>query len=97
MNAPVIDRSRLVAATRDIEERYALEIAGTLPDGIVGHPSERAPLVLLATGREGLSLLDLSSAEVELEDRLRAPVRILLKSELEGGRRADLAAVSRPL
>jgi hypothetical protein len=97
MNAPVIDRSRLLEAIREIEQRHALMIAGVLPDGIVGHPSGSEPLVLLASEREGLSLLDLCSAEVELEDRLRAPVRIILKSELEGARRADLAVEPRPL
>ena len=97
MNAPVIDRSRLIEAVREIEKHHALTIAGVLPDGMVGHPSGSDPLILLASEREGLSLLDLCSAEVELEDRLRAPVRIVLKSELEGARRADLAVEPRAL
>jgi hypothetical protein len=97
MNAPTINRSRLKEAARAIEQRYALTIIGMLPDGIVGHPSGRAPSILLANGADDLSLLDLCAAEVELEDRLGTPARIILGRELKGDRGAAIAAQSRPL
>jgi len=86
MNAPIIDRGRLKHAVGAIEQQYGLTVRGVLPDGIMGHPSGRDPLVLLADAPEDFSLLDLCSAEVDLEDALSAPTRIILQSELQGRR-----------
>ena len=88
MNVPVIDRSRLACAIESVERRFALTIAGALPAGVIGHPSGLEPVVFLADSKRGLSLLDVCSAEVEMEDRLGVPARILLRSEFndESGR-----------
>jgi hypothetical protein len=97
MNAPMIDRMRLKEAVRAVEQRYTLTIMGILPDGVVGHPSGRDPNILLANGAADLSLVDLCAAEIELEDRLGTPTRIILQSELKGKRGAAIAAQLRPL
>ncbi|HEX8662923.1 MAG TPA: hypothetical protein VF744_02695 [Beijerinckiaceae bacterium] len=96
MNAPVIDRGRLKRAASAIEQQYGLTVQGILPDGTVNHPSGRDPVVLLAVAPEDFSLFDLCSAEVELEDALSAPARIILESELHG-KRKSVASRSRPL
>lgn len=97
MNAPVINRSRLRTAVRAVEERYRLSVSGLLPDGIVGHPSGREPIVLLATAADDLSLIDLCAAEIDVEDRLATPARIILESELPDERKAEIAAQVRPV
>lgn len=97
MNAPTVDRGRLRRAVEAIERRYALKVSGLLPDGIVAHPETDTPVALLADGGHGLTLLDLSSAEVELQKEAGAPTRILLRTEIEGTDRAAVLALSRPL
>jgi hypothetical protein len=93
----MIDRGRLRRAVEAIERRYPLKVSGLLPDGVVAHPGTDRPVTLLADGGRGLTLLDLSSAEVDLQNEAGAPARILLRSEIEGTERAAVLALSRPL
>jgi hypothetical protein len=97
MNAPTIDRGRLRRAVEAIQRRYPLKVAGLLPEGIVAHPETDTPVTLLADGGTDLSLFDLSSAEVDVQNEVGAPARILLRAEIEGTDRADVLALSRPL
>lgn len=97
MNAPTIDRGRLRRAVDTIERRYPLTVLGLLPDGIVEHPETGTPVTLLADGGSGLGVLDLCSAEVELQKEVGAPTRILLRGEIEGTSRAAVLGLSRPL
>jgi hypothetical protein len=97
MNVPVINRDRLRRAVEAIERRYSLRVSGVLPNGIVEHPETDTPVTLLAERGSGLTLLDLSSAEVDLQKEIGAPTRILLRTEIEGTDRAAVLALSRPL
>ena len=97
MNAPTIDRGRLRRAVDAIERRYSLKVAGLLPEGIVAHPETDTPVTLLADAGSDLTLLDLSSAEVDVQNEVGAPARILLRTEIEGTGRAAVLALSRPL
>jgi hypothetical protein len=96
MNAPVFDRSRIREQLSDVGARWGLTISGVLPSGCLSHASNHEPVVFLADKlRDDVSVLDVASAEVELDDRLSFASRIVLRSELAGSPRGSelLAAV----
>jgi hypothetical protein len=97
MNAPIIDRSVLLRHVRAIEEKYPLTIAGLLPRGAAAHIFDENAVDFLADKKPGLSLLDLSKAEIELGDRLGRPVGIVLRSGLKGSEAQELPAMVQPL
>ncbi len=82
MNAPLIPRSILRMHVDTIQARYPLRVVGTLPRGSAAHVADPDALDLLAEKRDGLSLLDLCRAEVELGDLLGRPVGLVLASGL---------------
>jgi predicted nucleotidyltransferase len=82
MNAPDINRSILRMHVAAIEAKYPIKIIGLLPRGSVGHVFEDSALDFLAEKRPGLSLLELSGAEIDLAEKLGRPVGIVLVSGL---------------
>ena len=52
---------------------------------------------LLAEKLPGLSLTSLTGAELELSERLKRPVGIVLKSELHGREEQEVLATAQPL
>jgi hypothetical protein len=84
MNIHQIDRQKLRTQLRDIEQKYPLRFVGLLARGSAPHVFGDDAFDFLAEKREGLSLLSLTGAEVELSDMLGHPVGIVLRSELHG-------------
>jgi hypothetical protein len=97
MNIQQIDRQRFLADLRAIEQQYPLKFVGVLPRGTVGHVSGDDAVELLAEKREGLSLLELAGAEIDLSKLLGRPVAIVLVSGLRGDRGERIKASVRPL
>lgn len=99
MNAPWNGRARLDPSVEIVGARYGIVLRGVLPNGTVAHASEPNPLVFLAEKtRNDLSLLDVCSAEIALQDELGFAVRILLKSELDRQPKGQaILAQSKPL
>ncbi len=90
MNAPVIPRAILRHHVATIEARFPLKILGQLPAECAAYAEGANQMVFLAEKRPGLSLLDLSAADVALEDLLGRPVEIVLVSGLTGQEAVDL-------
>jgi predicted nucleotidyltransferase len=82
MNAPDINRSILRMHVAAIEAKYPIKIIGLLPRGSAGHVFEDNALDFLAEKHPGLSLLELSGAEIDLAEKLGRPVGIVLVSGL---------------
>jgi predicted nucleotidyltransferase len=97
MNVHQIDRRILLTYLHAVEDKFPLRFVGLLERGSAPHISGGDAVDLLAEKREGLSLLGLAKAEVELSDRLGRPVGIVLRSELHGGDETRLLAGLRPL
>src|SRR6267142_1260119 len=97
MNNQQIDRENLRHHLHDIEEKYPLRIVGFLARGSAPHVFGDDALDFLAEKREGLSLLSLASAEVDLSDKLGHPVGIVLRSELHGNDAVRVLATFQPL
>jgi hypothetical protein len=97
MNVHQIDRRVLLAHLHATEEKFPLRFVGLLPRGSAPHVSGDDAVEFLAEKGEGLSLLGLASAEVELSDRLGRPVGIILRSELHGNDETRILAGLQPL
>ncbi|HXW24383.1 MAG TPA: hypothetical protein VEK73_06545 [Xanthobacteraceae bacterium] len=97
MNIQQIDRQKFLDHLHAVEAKFPLHFVGTLPRGTATHVSEENAIDLLAEKREGLSLLGLAGAEVELSDRLGRPVGIVLVSGLRGNDIGRVKALARPL
>lgn len=97
MNAPDSYRSILRHHVAAVEARRPLKIICMLPSGTFGHWSGDDDIEFLAEKKEGLSLLGLTGAEVDLSDLLGKPVRIVLVSELSGKDVDELSAQAQPL
>ena len=97
MNKPVIDRSALRRHVSAVEEAYPLRILGLLPRGSAAHVFSPDAVDFLAEKREGLDLLGLSEAEVELSNRLGREVGIVLVSGLKGRQADELPKALSPL
>lgn len=94
---PAIAPKELVKNLKEIEAKFALRFLGLLPRGAAAHVFDEDAIDLLAEKRDGLSLLDLVGAEIELADRLKRPVGIVLESELRGSDRQRIFAQLRPI
>jgi hypothetical protein len=97
MNVHQIDRRILLTHLHAVEEKFPLRFVGLLEQGSAPHVFGDDAVSLLAEKREGLSLLGLASAEVELSDRLGRPVGIILRSELHGNDETRILAGLKPL
>lgn len=97
MNVHQIDRRILLTHLHAVEEKFPLRFVGLLERGSAPHVFGDDAVDLLAEKREGLSLLGLASAEVELSDRLGRPVGIVLRSELHGNDEKRVLAGLKPL
>ena len=85
MNAHVIPRDILKLHIAAVEGMFPLRFIGALPRGCVGHVNEadESALEFLAEMRDGLSLLGLCNAEIELGRRLGRNVGLVLSSGLK--------------
>jgi hypothetical protein len=97
MNVQQIDRRRFLDHLHAVEERFPLHFVGLLPRGTAAHVFDEDAIDLLAEKREGLSLLGLSGAEIDLAKRLGRPVGIVLVSGLRGDYGERVKASARPL
>jgi hypothetical protein len=97
MNVQQIDRRRFLDHLHAVEERFPLRFVGLLPRGTAAHVFDEDAIDLLAEKREGLSLLGLSGAEIDLAKRLGRPVGIVLVSGLRGDDGERVKASARPL
>jgi hypothetical protein len=97
MNVPILDRSTLLKHIRAVEQDHPLKIVALLPRGAAPHVEGDDAVDFLAEKREGLSLLGLTSAELDLAARLGRPVGIVLASELSGAEKARVERSARPL
>jgi hypothetical protein len=97
MNAPDINRSILRMHIASIEAKYPIKIIGLLPRGSVGHVFEDNALDFLAEKRPGLSLFELSGAEIDLGDLLGRPVGIVLASGLKDREAEEFPRIVEPV
>jgi predicted nucleotidyltransferase len=97
MNMQHIDRRRFLGHLHAVEEKFPLHFVGLLPRGTAAHVFDEDAIDLLAEKREGLSLLSLSGAEIDLAERLGRPVGIVLVSGLRGDYGERVKASARPL
>jgi len=84
MDVQHIDRQKLLHHLHEVEAQYPLRFVGLLQRGSAPHVFGDEALDFVAEKREGLSLLSLTSAEIDLSDKLGHPVGIVLRSELHG-------------
>src|SRR5260370_41303575 len=97
MNVHQVDRSALRAHLHVIESEFPLRFAGLLPRGTAAHVFGDDAVDLLAEKLPGLSLTSLTGAELELSERLKRPVGIVLKSELKGREEEEVLGEMQPL
>jgi predicted nucleotidyltransferase len=97
MNVQHIDRQKLLDHLRAVESRFPLRFVGFLPRGTAAHVFGEDAVDLLAEKLPGLSLTSLTGAELNLSERLKRPVGIVLKSELKGREEREILAEVRPL
>jgi hypothetical protein len=97
MNVHQIDRRKLRDDLREIEEKYPLRFVGLLARGSAPHVFGEDAFDFLAEKRQGLSLLSLTGAELDLAERLGHPVGIVLRSELHGDDATRVLATLQPL
>lgn len=96
VNVHQIDRPALRKQLQAVEKRFPIHFIGLLPRGAAAHIVEADAVDLLAEKREGLSLLGLAEAEVELSERIGRPVGIVLVSGLKGDYGDRVKASVRP-
>jgi predicted nucleotidyltransferase len=97
MNIQQIDRKKFLDHLHAVEAEFPLHFVGTLPRGTAAHVPDDDALDLLAETGEGLSLLRLARAEIELSKRLGRPVGIVLVGGLRGDYGERVKASARPL
>ena len=97
MNIQQIDRKKFLDHLHAVEEKFPLHFVGLLPRGTAAHVFESDAIDLLAERREGLSLLSLAGAEIELGERLGRPVGIVLVGGLRGDYGERVKSSVRPL
>ena len=97
MNAPDVNRSILRMHIAAIEKTYPIKIIGLLPRGSVGHVFDDNALDFLADRREGLTLLGLSGAEIDLADKLGRPVGIVLRGGLRDREAEEFPKIVEPI
>ena len=97
MNIQQTDRKSFLDHLHAVENKFPLQFVGVLPRGTAAHVSGENAIDLLAETREGLSLLSLAGAEIELAERLGRPVGIVLVGGLHGAEGERVKATVRPL
>jgi predicted nucleotidyltransferase len=97
MNVHQIDRRALLAHLQATEQKFPLHFIGLLPRGTAAHVFGGDAVDLLAEKRPGLSLTSLTGAEIDLSQRLKRPVGIVLTSELEGREEQEVLADTIPI
>jgi predicted nucleotidyltransferase len=97
MNIQQVDRKKFLDHLHAVEEEYPIHFVGTLPRGTAAHVEEDDAIDLLAESRQGLSLLSLAGAEIELSKRLGRPVGIVMVGGLRGDYGERVKASARPL
>jgi hypothetical protein len=97
MNAPVIPRAILRHHVATIEARYPIKVLGQLPQDCASVDQGPNAMVFLAEKRDGLSLLGLSAADVDLGDLLGRPVEIVLVSGLRDREAVELPRLVEPI
>jgi hypothetical protein len=97
MNVQQIDRRKLIGHLRKIEAKFPLRFIGLLARGSAPHVAGDDAFDFLAEKREGLSLLSLTGAEIELSDLLGHPAGIVLRSELHGDDAERVLATLQPI
>ncbi len=99
MNAPVIHRDILKLHIAAVEAMYPLRFVGLLPRGTLGHVDlkDETALEFLAEKSEGLSLMDLCGAEIELGRRLGRSVGVILRSGLHDTEIDTVPALAEPI
>ncbi|MBV8744971.1 MAG: hypothetical protein JO134_08015 [Xanthobacteraceae bacterium] len=84
MNVQEVDRQQLRHHLRAVEAKFPLHFVGLLERGSAPHIAGDDAYDFLAERKDGLSLISLTGAEMELSTRLGHPVGIILRSELHG-------------
>src|SRR5712692_9437325 len=97
MNVHQIDRKKLLGELHAVQEKFPLRFVGLLPRGTAVHVFGDDAVDLLAEKLPGLSLTGLTGAELDLSERLKRPVGIVLKSELSGREEKEVLAEAQPL
>ena len=97
MNVQQTDRKRFLSHLHAVEDKFPVRFLGVLPRGTAAHVSEENAVDLLAERREGLSLLSLVGAEIDLAERLGRPVGIVLVGGLRGDEGERVKASAHPL
>ncbi|HEY0439757.1 MAG TPA: hypothetical protein VGD36_06745 [Xanthobacteraceae bacterium] len=98
MNAPDINRSILRMHVAAIEAKHPIKILGILPPGSVGHMYDQdGALELLAEKKDGLSLLGLVGAELDLAERIGRPVGIVLVTGLRDREAEEFPKLAEPV
>jgi predicted nucleotidyltransferase len=97
MNIHQIDRQKLIDHLHAVEQKFPLHFVGLLPRGTAVHVFGDDAVDLLAEKHPGLSLTGLTGAELDLSERLKRPVGIVLKSELSGREEREVLAEVQPL
>jgi predicted nucleotidyltransferase len=97
MNVHHIDRTALVSHLRATEGKFPLRFVSLLPRGTAAHVFGEDAVDLLAEKLPGLSLTSLTGAEIELSQRLKRPVGIVLTSELKGREEQEVLAEAIPI
>jgi predicted nucleotidyltransferase len=97
MNIQQVDRKKLLDHLRAVEKKFPVHFIGLLPRGTAAHIFEDDAIDLLAEKLPGLSLTSLTGAEIDLSQRLKRPVGIVLKSELRGREEQEVLAQTQPL
>jgi|SRR5208337_5599684 len=97
MNIQQVDRKKLLDHLRAVEQKFPVHFIGLLPRGTAAHVFEDDAIDLLAEKLPGLSLTSLTGAEIDLSQRLKRPVGIVLKSELRGREEQEVLAQTQPL
>jgi predicted nucleotidyltransferase len=97
MNIQHVDRKKLLDHLHAVERRFPVHFVGLLPRGTAAHVRDDNAIDLLAEKLPGLSLISLTGAEIDLSQRLKRPVGIVLKSELRGREAQEVLAQAQPL
>jgi len=97
MNIQRIDRRNLLDQLHAVEARIPLRFLGVLPRGTAAHVFGDDAVDLLAEKLPGLSLIGLTGAEIELSQKLKRPVGIVLRSELKGREATEVLGEVQPL
>lgn len=97
MNVQQIDRRALLAHLRATEDKFPVRFVGLLPRGTAAHVFGDDAVDLLAEKLPGLSLTSLTGAEIDLSQRLKRPVGIVLTSELKGREEQEVLAETTPI